>query len=910
MSDVSLKLRLLADDASMRKALDRAAKDLDRTGKKAKKTSTEVKGLGHSFTQAANNVAIFNGQLDPISGRLSAIGTGIKRFGIANIAMGVGITTVGYSVTQLVGALETYEARQNKFEGLLRATGNAARLTKDDLESLAQTTARSTLGDVAGTSEAINALLTFRKVQGEVFKETIRLAVDAKVVFGGNLREGVVAFGKALNDPIANLGALSRKGIQFTDAQKEMIELMWETGDAAGAQNVILAEMRNQFGGLGNIEAPALTAATDSLDQSWDNFLETLGRTGVVVLARNVVTGLVMATDDLLQLTTSFHDKNKAEFEEINRLQAVQLASAEKLNKAKKLHNELVAAGGTRLEATAVAASQAEYDAATKNLQNFINEKKKVQELARIADARGVVRTLVGELDETTSKNKEIIKSYDQRRISLISGFEDEKDKANRIHEQKTKDIEAAYDKQVISQDSLVKKEQELFDKSKKANELFYNEKIRRIRVADGDNDKILKAQSDLNEKNEELVKHHNEFMNEQNDEELIAEIQHGDTLVAAKEGLDKKLSDIDKRAAARTKADELRKERALKVAAAASRKRAKFLAEIEGGGGKVVNLGLKYKENFDKLAEHEKDKTFLSEKSADERAAIFDGYRLKLAESYQKDVDKFTEAENSKTLRLREQAAKRAGREFKDAAKLGAADIEGSAGGLQDFFGVNIGENQAKQEELLALKQKSLEDIDALEVADSEKKARREEINKQFGIKQQELEKQGKVKAYGDMQNAIAALGASGSKKLFALNKAMRISQAVMSTYQAATNAFAEVPYPFNIAASALIVAGGLANVSKIKNERMPQFHDGITNNPREGSFLIAEGERVVGAQLNQDLTEDLRRRRQNQDNGGGQPIINLTLPDTGNYSAVEQWYEDNSDRIVAHVRYAMNRP
>ena len=129
------------------------------------------------------------------------------------------------------------------------------------------------------------------------------------------------------------------------------------------------------------------------------------------------------------------------------------------------------------------------------------------------------------------------------------------------------------------------------------------------------------------------------------------------------------------------------------------------------------------------------------------------------------------------------------------------------------------------------------------------------------------------------------------------------------MSTITGATNAYRDLPFPFSVAASAAIGLAGLVNVNKIRSQQMPQFHDGITDVPREGSYLLAQGERVLSSQLNSDLKEDLKNRKQSGGEGG-ETIINLTIPDTGNYNAVDQWYEDNADRIVNHVKYAMNRP
>jgi len=911
--DTKIVIGIAGDTKSFEKSLDQAARKLERTRKSTKKSKKEVKELGQQFTRAANNVAIFNGQLDPISGRLSAIGTGITRFGLGNVALGVGIAGVGIAVGKLISSLEQFEKRQNKFQGLLKATGFAARLTRNDLEDLAQSTARNTLGDVASTSEAINALLTFRKVQGETFKETIKLAVDAKVVFGGNLREGVVAFGKALNDPIANLGALSRKGIQFTKSQKDMIASMWEMGDTVGAQNIVLAEMRNQFGGLANIEAAQLEAAVDSAGQSWDNFLESLGKTKLIRLARDSITGLVMITDEMLQIGSKIHDSKQIELDDVDKLQAREQLRYRTLLAAMKYRNQLEKEGkSTAKQDENIKVAEGRYNEAVIEFQEFINQKKRIQSVERIQQAKGLAKTLAGELDQTLNANKEIIKSYDQRRISLISGFEKEKAKAERVHQEKTKALTEAYEKQTIASDKAIKEEQALFDQSLKVNEMFYGEKIRRIRHA-GKNEydinvQVNKAKQEHADKNKELTLHHDKFVEDAYNDKIDVENEYADTIVNVKKGLALKLDKIDKRENDRIVAAENRERRALEVAASAARKRAKLIATIDGGGGKVAKITAKYEADVEAFKNAEFKKSEWADLGYSSREEFMVNHLFKLASNYDADVDAFSQAEASKTLKAQEESAKRATQQFSGKVDESFAGVENGAGGFQDFFGVNLGEQENKQAELLRVKQESLDAIEASEVSADEKRKQREGVTSKFNIKQAELEKQGRMQASKDTWSALSTLGASGSKKLFAISKAANIAKSVMNTYAAANNALASLPPPFNFAAAGLVTAAGLVNVRNIKSQQMPQFHDGISTVERTGSYLLQGGERVMTEKLNKDLKDDLKRRKEG--GSGGDTSINLTLPDSSGYNATERWYEDNADRIVNHIKYAMNRP
>lgn len=58
----------------------------------------------------------------------------------------------------------------------------------------------------------------------------------------------------------------------------------------------------------------------------------------------------------------------------------------------------------------------------------------------------------------------------------------------------------------------------------------------------------------------------------------------------------------------------------------------------------------------------------------------------------------------------------------------------------------------------------------------------------------------------------------AKHSKKLFALQKAMQIGQAIMNTYTAATKALASYPPPLNAVFAGLAIANGMAQVAQIK--------------------------------------------------------------------------------------------
>jgi hypothetical protein len=68
----------------------------------------------------------------------------------------------------------------------------------------------------------------------------------------------------------------------------------------------------------------------------------------------------------------------------------------------------------------------------------------------------------------------------------------------------------------------------------------------------------------------------------------------------------------------------------------------------------------------------------------------------------------------------------------------------------------------------------------------------------------------------------------AAYSKKGFAIDKGVRVAQAIMNTYQGATLALATYPGPLGIALAATTVAAGMANVAKISSQQFQGSFDG----------------------------------------------------------------------------------
>jgi len=149
-----------------------------------------------------------------------------------------------------VKAFDTQQKAIAQVEAGLISTGNAAGFTSKELQKMASDLQAKTLfGDEVILKDATAQLLTFTNIAGDQFARTQKAALNLATRLDGDLKSASIQLGKALNDPIANLSALSRSGIQFSKDQKEVIKSLAETGRLAEAQTIILDELEKQYGG-------------------------------------------------------------------------------------------------------------------------------------------------------------------------------------------------------------------------------------------------------------------------------------------------------------------------------------------------------------------------------------------------------------------------------------------------------------------------------------------------------------------------------------------------------------------------------------------------------------------------------------------------------------------------------------
>lgn len=304
-----------AETASFDKKIKDSGDKLGAYGKKAKQADGDNKKLGQSFNDAADRASNLPGPIGDAAGKITSLTGNVTKLGAAwsvaggAIAIGIGAISAG------LPTLAETERRLLQQEQLLRATGYSSGFTAQQLDEMARSVAMATLTSTQAASQAIGVMLTFRSVTGETFERSIALAQDMASVMGGDIVGSAKQLGKALEMPTQGVSALAESGVSFSQAQKEMIKDMEETGRIADAQTFILDELQRQIGGAAGAEAGGLTGTVDTFGQTWEEMLEAIAdKSGSMFVAKTTLQGLI---DIAAGLTNLIDPKPMVEFNDL-----------------------------------------------------------------------------------------------------------------------------------------------------------------------------------------------------------------------------------------------------------------------------------------------------------------------------------------------------------------------------------------------------------------------------------------------------------------------------------------------------------------------------------------------------------------------------------------------------------------
>jgi hypothetical protein len=234
-----------------------------------------------------NILSNFNGSgFNRLEKELKRLNTPIEKLGAVSRSLApaavIGLTAMTAMGAGAIRAAEDAQVADNRLANVAQSMGVFGTQTDkvvSRLKSFADQVMKTTAVDDELVKSTQAQLLTFKNLAvtagtagGSLDRATLA-AIDMAAVFGGDGSSNAVKLGKALQDPIKGVTALTRVGITFTDSEKEKIKTLVESNKMLEAQDFILSAIEQQVGGT----AEATATGTAKMNVAFGEMQEQIG---------------------------------------------------------------------------------------------------------------------------------------------------------------------------------------------------------------------------------------------------------------------------------------------------------------------------------------------------------------------------------------------------------------------------------------------------------------------------------------------------------------------------------------------------------------------------------------------------------------------------------------------------------
>lgn len=254
---------------------------------------------------------------------LSNLGKGIGvAFAAAGAAVVAATAVIADFASKAVSAAEDVRLADNRLGQVAESMGLFGAQTQavtDRLIGLAEANEINLATDAETIKLAQAKLLTFKELAGSAdeaggaFDRATMAALDLAAAGFGSAETNATQLGKALQDPIKGLTALTRSGVTFTKQEKENIKTLVESGQTLKAQDLILQAIETQVGGT----AAATAKSSDKMKLAFENVYETVGEALLPVFDELTVAITDLTPEISKALTPVFEELGKVFRDEI-----------------------------------------------------------------------------------------------------------------------------------------------------------------------------------------------------------------------------------------------------------------------------------------------------------------------------------------------------------------------------------------------------------------------------------------------------------------------------------------------------------------------------------------------------------------------------------------------------------------
>ena len=215
-------------------------------------------------------------------GKLNGLAGGFAKGAIAVGKFALPVAGAIGGLTALAAEAEKSDVRlETAFKNMGKQSGKTLAQLQDQADALGE----ATTFDDEGIKDAQATLLSFGVVSGKAFDQTLVAATDLAAATGKDLPTATTLLGKALADPTAAAGKLSKAGIVLTKQQEKQIAAFEKAGETGKAQAVILEALEERYKGTNEALSNSAAGETAQALEDLTNAGEEIGAIFLPILA-------------------------------------------------------------------------------------------------------------------------------------------------------------------------------------------------------------------------------------------------------------------------------------------------------------------------------------------------------------------------------------------------------------------------------------------------------------------------------------------------------------------------------------------------------------------------------------------------------------------------------------------------
>ena len=317
----SLRAELTLTNNQFRSEMRNIREALNGMRRDTQRVADEVDDMRSSMEGATEGISSMGGPISDVSDRIQSMTSFLTEGSVAWKVFGAGAASIGLILGLAADKFDDAQERLLKLQAVVRATGAVAGFSAEQLNAQARELSSSTLLNIDEIIEAQSLLMTIGSVTGDNFKQLISLSNDLASAGIGDLIGNVEQLAVSLQDPENELQSLAGTGYMTESQMIELQEAFRKTGDQSKLVSDVIKLLDDRVGGLGESLAGGSVGATKSLSESWDELLESIGKTTSV--GKIVDSTIESLTNNLVRLRNQIDPSISFLTSEIERLQTI-----------------------------------------------------------------------------------------------------------------------------------------------------------------------------------------------------------------------------------------------------------------------------------------------------------------------------------------------------------------------------------------------------------------------------------------------------------------------------------------------------------------------------------------------------------------------------------------------------------